>query len=95
MHLHTEPTQARVQPGPRFLAHHRSGHLPAQQDDVEFGMLLGDLGRGLDGGQPAAGHHDGAVAARGSYAGVLGLYPAWCAFATLLSTRIWLLNRDD
>ena len=36
-----------------------------------------------------------AVAARGSYAGVLGLYPAWCAFATLLSTRIWLLNRDD
>ena len=24
-------------------------------------MLLGDLGRGLDAGQPAAGHHDGAV----------------------------------
>ena len=36
-----------------------------------------------------------AVAARGSSAGVLGLYPAWCAFATLLSTRIWLLNRND
>jgi translocator protein len=36
-----------------------------------------------------------AVAARGPSAGVLGLYPAWCAFATLLSTRIWQLNRDD
>jgi tryptophan-rich sensory protein len=23
------------------------------------------------------------------------LYPAWCAFATLLSTSIWQLNRDD
>jgi tryptophan-rich sensory protein len=36
-----------------------------------------------------------AVAARGSIGAVLGLYPAWCAFATLLSTRIWQLNRDD
>lgn len=35
-----------------------------------------------------------AVAARGSTGAVLGLYPAWCAFATLLSTRIWQLNRD-
>jgi tryptophan-rich sensory protein len=35
------------------------------------------------------------VAARGSTGAVLGLYPAWCAFATLLSTRIWQLNRDD
>ena len=35
------------------------------------------------------------VAARGASAAVLGLYPAWCAFATLLSTRIWQLNRDD
>jgi benzodiazapine receptor len=35
-----------------------------------------------------------AVAARGSSGAVLGLYPAWCAFATLLSTRIWQLNRD-
>ena len=34
-----------------------------------------------------------AVATRGSAAGVLGLYPAWCAFATVLSTRIWQLNR--
>jgi len=34
-----------------------------------------------------------AVAARGPSAAVLGLYPAWCAFATLLSTRIWQLNR--
>jgi translocator protein len=33
-----------------------------------------------------------AVAARGPSAGVLGLYPAWCAFATLLSARIWRLN---
>src|SRR6476619_6296197 len=36
-----------------------------------------------------------AIAARGSSGAVLGLYPAWCAFATLLSTRIWQLNRDD
>ena len=36
-----------------------------------------------------------AVVARGPSAGALGLYPAWCAFATLLSTRIWQLNRDD
>ena len=35
-----------------------------------------------------------AVTARGSSGAVLGLYPAWCAFATLLSTRIWQLNRD-
>jgi tryptophan-rich sensory protein len=34
-----------------------------------------------------------AVAARGSSGAVLGLYPAWCAFATLLSIRIWRLNR--
>jgi len=33
------------------------------------------------------------VDARGSSAAVLGLYPLWCAFATLLSTRIWQLNR--
>ena len=36
-----------------------------------------------------------ATAACGSSGAVLGLYPAWCAFATLLSTRIWQLNRDD
>jgi translocator protein len=36
-----------------------------------------------------------AVAARGAAGVVLGLYPAWCAFATLLSTRIWQLNRGD
>jgi translocator protein len=35
-----------------------------------------------------------AIAARGPSGAVLGLYPAWCAFATLLSTRIWQLNRD-
>ncbi|GAC1402613.1 MAG: tryptophan-rich sensory protein [Mycobacterium sp.] len=35
-----------------------------------------------------------AVVARGPSAGVLGLYPAWCAFATVLSTRIWQLNRS-
>jgi translocator protein len=36
-----------------------------------------------------------AIAARGSSGAVLGLYPLWCAFATLLSTRIWQLNRSD
>jgi len=34
-----------------------------------------------------------AVAARGRWAGALVAYPAWCAFATVLSTRIWQLNR--
>jgi benzodiazapine receptor len=34
-----------------------------------------------------------AVRTRGAGAGVLGLYPLWCAFATLLSSRIWWLNR--
>lgn len=34
-----------------------------------------------------------AVDARGLSGAVLGLYPLWCAFATLLSTRIWQLNR--
>jgi tryptophan-rich sensory protein len=34
-----------------------------------------------------------AIATRGPAGAVLGLYPAWCAFATLLSTRIWQLNR--
>jgi tryptophan-rich sensory protein len=33
-----------------------------------------------------------AVAACGPRAGVLAAYPAWCAFATVLSTRIWQLN---
>ena len=36
-----------------------------------------------------------AVAARGPSAGVLAAYPAWCAFATVLSTRIWQLNRSQ
>jgi translocator protein len=36
-----------------------------------------------------------AIAARSSSGAVLGLYPLWCAFATLLSTRIWQLNRSD
>jgi translocator protein len=35
-----------------------------------------------------------AIAARGPSGAILGLYPAWCAFATVLSTRIWQLNRD-
>jgi benzodiazapine receptor len=34
-----------------------------------------------------------AVRTKGAGAGVLGLYPLWCAFATLLSGRIWWLNR--
>jgi benzodiazapine receptor len=34
------------------------------------------------------------VSARGASGAALGLYPAWCAFATLLSTRIWQLNRS-
>ncbi|MFG1932915.1 TspO/MBR family protein [Mycobacterium sp. NPDC048908] len=34
-----------------------------------------------------------AVAVRGPAAGALVAYPVWCAFATLLSTRIWQLNR--
>jgi benzodiazapine receptor len=36
-----------------------------------------------------------AVRTRGAGAGVLGLYPLWCAFATLLSSSIWWLNRSD
>jgi translocator protein len=36
-----------------------------------------------------------AIAARGRFSAALALYPAWCAFATLLSTRIWQLNHDD
>jgi benzodiazapine receptor len=34
-----------------------------------------------------------AVAVRGASAAPLALYPAWCAFATVLSTHIWVLNR--
>src|SRR5690349_15048795 len=34
-----------------------------------------------------------AVAAQGARGAVLAPYPLWCAFATLLSTRIWMLNR--
>lgn len=34
-----------------------------------------------------------AVAVRGATAAPLALYPAWCTFATVLSTHIWLLNR--
>jgi benzodiazapine receptor len=35
-----------------------------------------------------------AIAARGPSGAVLGLYPAWCAFATVLAMRIWQLNRE-
>lgn len=34
-----------------------------------------------------------AVAVRGVRGAPLALYPAWCVFATALSTHIWLLNR--
>ncbi len=34
-----------------------------------------------------------AVEARAGRGAPLVLYPLWCAFATALSTRIWLLNR--
>lgn len=34
-----------------------------------------------------------AIAVRGAGAAPLGLYAIWCAFATVLSTHIWLLNR--
>jgi translocator protein len=33
------------------------------------------------------------VALRGVSAAPLALYPLWCAFATVLSSRIWWLNR--
>lgn len=33
-----------------------------------------------------------AVAIRGAKAAPLAAYPGWCAFATVLSTHIWLLN---
>ncbi|GAS88624.1 tryptophan-rich sensory protein [Mycolicibacterium brisbanense] len=34
-----------------------------------------------------------AVAAQGPRGAALAPYPLWCAFATALSTRIWMLNR--
>lgn len=34
-----------------------------------------------------------AIAARPSTGAPLVLYPLWCAFATMLATHIWLLNR--
>ena len=34
-----------------------------------------------------------AIDARGAGGAPLGLYPLWCGFATLLSSRIWWLNR--
>lgn len=34
-----------------------------------------------------------AVAVRGGRAAPLAAYPAWCAFAAILSTHIWWLNR--
>ncbi|SPM28123.1 TspO/MBR family protein [Mycobacterium terramassiliense] len=34
-----------------------------------------------------------AIAVRGGRAAWLCLYPAWCAFAFVLSTHIWMLNR--
>lgn len=34
-----------------------------------------------------------AVEAKGTQAAPLGLYPLWCGFATVLSSRIWWLNR--
>ena len=34
-----------------------------------------------------------AVAVRQQRAAPLAAYPAWCAFATVLSTHIWWINR--
>lgn len=34
-----------------------------------------------------------AVGVRGAHAAWLALYAVWCAFATVLSAHIWLLNR--
>ena len=34
-----------------------------------------------------------AAAVQGRRAAPVGLYPLWCAFATALSTHIWILNR--
>ncbi|WP_019347770.1 tryptophan-rich sensory protein, partial [Mycolicibacterium conceptionense] len=34
-----------------------------------------------------------AVQAQGAPGAILTPYPLWCAFATALSTRIWMLNR--
>jgi tryptophan-rich sensory protein len=34
-----------------------------------------------------------AVEVRGTRAAPLALYPLWCAFATALSTHIWILNK--
>ncbi len=34
-----------------------------------------------------------AAAVRGTRAAPLALYPLWCAFATVLSTHIWILNK--
>ena len=34
------------------------------------------------------------IAVRGAKAAPLAAYPAWCAFATALSTHIWALNRS-
>lgn len=34
-----------------------------------------------------------AASVNGAAAAPLGLYPLWCAFATALSSRIWMLNR--
>jgi translocator protein len=34
-----------------------------------------------------------AAAVQGTRAAPLALYPMWCAFATMLSSHIWLLNR--
>lgn len=34
-----------------------------------------------------------ALQVRGAQAAPLALYPLWCAFATVLSTHIWYLNR--
>lgn len=34
------------------------------------------------------------AAVRGSRAAPLALYPLWCAFATILSTHIWRLNKN-
>lgn len=35
------------------------------------------------------------VQAQGASGAVLVPYPLWCAFATVLSTRIWMLNRNN
>jgi hypothetical protein len=71
-HLDAQAREGRTQVRPGLRVHTRPGLAPAHEHDGQRGVPLGDLGRRLDAGQPAADDGHGAAAEPGQPIGERG-----------------------